>query len=339
MQTATTNEIVVPGAPAIAGLRFRGFAGPDDYPRMAAVIDRSKVVDGIERTQSPEEMARFYSHLVNCDPYQDMLMVEVDGDLVGYNRVWWAQYEGDARVYWHIGFLAPEWRGKGIGRATLGWLEDRLRAIAAGHHDYDGPRAFQTDAAGTQADREALLRQAGYEPVRYGYSMVRPLADPIEVSPMPEGLEVRPVPPEKYRAVWQADTEAFRDHWGFVEPTENDYQNFITSPEFNPALWRVAFDTASGEVAGMVLNFVNQAENQEYNRKRGYTEGISVRRPWRRRGLARALLTRSLQMFKDMGMTEAALGVDTENVSGALRLYESVGFKVVKRDSLWRKPM
>lgn len=87
----------------------------------------------------------------------------------------------------------------------------------------------------------------------------------------------------------------------------------------------------------MVLNFLDEAENEEYQRKRGYTEGISVRRPWRRRGLARALLTRSLKMFQDMGMTEAALGVDTQNLSGALRLYESVGFQPVKKLTIYRK--
>ena len=87
----------------------------------------------------------------------------------------------------------------------------------------------------------------------------------------------------------------------------------------------------------MVLNFINQNENEDYHRQRGYTEGISVRRPWRRRGLARALLTRSLQMFKDMGMTEAALGVDTQNLNGALRLYKSVGFRESQRWTIYRK--
>ena len=89
----------------------------------------------------------------------------------------------------------------------------------------------------------------------------------------------------------------------------------------------------------MVLNFLNEKENEEYNRLRGWTEDISVRRPWRRRGLARALLTRSLQMFKDMGMDHAALGVDTENTTGALNLYESVGFVVEKRHATYWKEL
>jgi ribosomal protein S18 acetylase RimI-like enzyme len=89
----------------------------------------------------------------------------------------------------------------------------------------------------------------------------------------------------------------------------------------------------------MVVNFLNEEENKEYNRKRGWTENISVRRPWRRQGLARALLTRSLQMFKDMGMDHAALGVDTQNLSGALDLYQSVGFQVEKKHTDYRKKL
>lgn len=220
--------------------------------------------------------------------------------------------------------------------------ERRLRQIAEqhlsdGHGLPDAPRYFQAWAADTETGTEGLLLSEGYSPVRHGYNMVRPLDEEVIVTPLPPGLEVRPVKPEHRRAIWEADQEAFRDHWGYVPGEEKDYQRWLSDPIQNPDLYQVGWD--GDQVAGMVLNFVNQPENEEYHRKRGYTEGISVRRPWRKRGLARALLTRSLQMFKDMGMTEAALGVDPENRTGALRLYESVGFRVVKRFSTYRKPL
>ncbi len=89
----------------------------------------------------------------------------------------------------------------------------------------------------------------------------------------------------------------------------------------------------------MVLNYINAEENERFNRKRCYTEDISVRRPWRRRGLARSLLTQSLQMFKNEGIEEAALGVDTDNPSDALGLYEDLGFQNIKLWMVFRKPM
>jgi ribosomal protein S18 acetylase RimI-like enzyme len=199
----------------------------------------------------------------------------------------------------------------------------------------DTPRYFDTYASASEKDKEALLLKEGYEPVRYAFSMKRSLLETVEVTPMPPGLEIRTVKPEQFRQVWDASQEAFRDHWGYVPAPEEEYQRWLSSPEIAPDLWKVAWD--GDQVAGMVLNFVNESENKEYGRKRGYTEGISVRRPWRRQGLARALLTCSLKMFQDMGMTEAALGVDAQNPNGALRLYESVGFRQYQRHTTYRK--
>lgn len=89
----------------------------------------------------------------------------------------------------------------------------------------------------------------------------------------------------------------------------------------------------------MVLNRLDEAQNEQYGRRRGYTQDVFVRRPWRRRGLARALLARSIRMFCEMGMEETALGVDTRNPSGALRLYEGMGYKQVQRHTFFSKEM
>ena len=87
----------------------------------------------------------------------------------------------------------------------------------------------------------------------------------------------------------------------------------------------------------MVRNYIDDDENSKYDRLRGYTEEISVRRPWRRRGLARALIAESFRHSRDQGKEEAALAVDTQNLSGALRLYESMGFEKVTRWTEYRK--
>ncbi len=322
--------------PAVPGFTVRPFQGPSDYPRMIAIIDAAKTVDGIERAETAETLAVEYAHLTNSDPYQDMLFAELDGQVVAYHRCWWEQEENGPRVYGHIGFSHPAARGRGLGRAAVGWLEARLRQIAA-THDFTGERFLQSFAMTTETARRALLESEGYTAIRHGFAMVRDLSQPVEAMPLPAGLEVRPVQPEHYRAIFDASAEAFRDHWGFVPPDANAYTAWQAHHDFQPHLFQVAWDTEKNEVAGMVQNFVNEVENKEYNRQRGYTEGISVRRPYRRLGLARALLTRSLKYFQDQGMTEASLGVDAENPSGALRLYESVGFRVERQMGIYRK--
>jgi len=320
----------------VKGLSFRHFEGESDYPKMIKVIEASLDADKIERANTIEELANNYAHLSNSDPYQDMIFAEVNGEVIGYARGWWQDETDGPLGYGHVGFLAPVWRRKGIGSRMLQWAEDRLREIARSHA-VEREKCFQAFAGEVQAGLIAMLEKNGYQPVRYFYEMVRPTLDNIPDFPLPQGLEVRAVLPEHYRAIWDADMEAFQDHWGFSAPTEEDYQAWLTGITFQPKLWKVAWDAATNQVAGQVKPFINEEENKKFERKRGYTEFISVRRPWRKKGLARALIVQSLHAQKEAGMTESALGVDTENLSGATHVYEDCGFQVVKRNTVYRK--
>src|SRR5262249_41164737 len=151
--------------------------------------------------------------------------------------------------------------------------------------------------------------------------------DELPDQPLPDGLEIRPVRKEEIRAIWDADVDAFRDHWGFVEQTDEDFARFLAWPYHDPTLWKIAWDDEG--VAGQVKSFINTAENRAHGRERGWTESISTSRRWRRRGVAKALIVESIRELAARGMTEVALGVHTENPTGAYQLYESLGYEVV----------
>lgn len=334
--------------PEVPGLRFRRFQGAADYPRMLAVIEASKVADQIERVDSLENLTRYYEHLTNCDPERDMVIAEVQGEVVGYARAtWWQQTNPDGWVYAHFGFLKSAWRRMGIGRAMLQILQRRLRVIAAEHlgsgeRSADLPATFGSWASDTEVGTQKLLESEGFQANRWFYQMVRPDLENIPDLRLPAGIEVRPVEWEAHkRLIFEAETEAFRDHWGYSAPSEEDYQAWVAEVEgdasIDPVLWRVAWQ--GDQVVGMVRSFINEDENREYQRRRGWTEHISVRRPWRRQGVAKALIALSLQALKARGMSEAALGVDTHNTSGANNLYESMGFRPVKIQINYEKPL
>jgi ribosomal protein S18 acetylase RimI-like enzyme len=101
----------------------------------------------------------------------------------------------------------------------------------------------------------------------------------------------------------------------------------------------VAWEITTHQVVGHVLTYIDQDENEQFHRKRGYTEGIGVIQSWRQRGLARALISQSLLAQKAAGMAESALVVDSERSSGATRLYAGCGFQIVKTDTVYRKPL
>lgn len=336
MSNSISETLTINPLPAIPGLTFRPFAGASDYPHIAAIINASAKAEGLDYTSTVEDVAQNYEHLTNCDPATDIVMVEVDRHTIGYNRVTWWQEENGPRVFATIGYVHPEWQRKGIGRALMEWAKQRHRAIAA-TQNYAGEKFAQLWITGTAVALQALARDLGYAPIRYAFDMVRPDLDNLPDYKLPAGIEIRPVTPDQYRAIWDADVEAFRDHWGFSEPTEEDYRRWLDFPYFDPSLWTIAWD--GDQVAGQVKSFINATENAEFNRKRGYTENISVRRPWRKRGVARALIVESFKILKARGMTEAALGVDAENPNGALRVYEDCGFRVVRRSATWRKPL
>lgn len=339
----TTSIPTQAGAlPAISGLQFRQFAGESDFPAMLEIYNAAWNEDHAERIATPDWIRAEYLPDPNFDPARDVLIAEVAGKMVAHSDTRWWVVPADHNVILHsYGFVHPDWRHKGIGRAMLRANQAHLYEVATQLQEKYSPSDwtfyFGSTANNFQSGNLALLKSEGFQPIRQSYMMRRPNLDHIPDLPLPDGLEVRPVQPEQYHQVWEASQEAFRDHWGYSEPSEESFQNWLKSPLFQPELWQVAWE--GDQVAGMVQNFIVATDNAALGQKRGWTEGISVRRPWRRRGLARALLARSIQMHRDLGMTETALGVDAENPNGARQLYESMGYQTFRVNITYRKPV
>ncbi|RCK73787.1 MAG: GCN5-related N-acetyltransferase [Anaerolineae bacterium] len=322
--------------PVLEGFNSRPFQGESDYPKMVAILQACSLEDCSEMAVNEESIRHQYQYLIHCDPHQDMIFVETADKTVAYGRVEWRDEIEGNRIYALIGHVHPQWRRKGIGRWLLAWLEKRAYQLA-GENPSQRPHYLEVGAVETQIGARVLFEQQGYQAVRYFCLMVRPNLEAIPTYALPAGIEIRPVLPEHYEKIYAANLEAFRDHWGSCPDDEPPLQAWLDDPNFDPSLWCVAWE--GNEVVGMVLNFIDAHENRIYQRKRGYTENIAVRRPWRRRGIARALIANSLRMLKERGMEEAALGVDTQNPSGALHLYESLGYRVVRQFTTYRKEM
>lgn len=326
----------MPALPQLDGVDFRMFRGHEDYPHFVRIINAWARAEGEERVETLEGIASSYRHLDRCDPSEDLLVAEVEGLPVAYSRVWWDDESDGPRVFKFVCFVDPAVGRRGIGSALLAWNEARLREIAETLDDA-APRLLQAWTKDSNLDAVALLRANGYEPVTYAAEMVRPSVDDLPDHRLPAGLELRPVREEDLRAIWEAESEAFKDHWGYVAPSEAGYGQFLTRPYTDTTLWKVAWDDQG--VAGQVRSFIDTAENEEFSRKRGWTEDISTARRWRRRGVAKALIVESIRELAARGMTEVALGVHTENPNGAFDLYAGLGYEVVGTWTTYRKPL
>jgi GNAT superfamily N-acetyltransferase len=324
--------------PAVPGFSTRGFSGASDIPKIVHITNESWAADLSDIVITSDELIESYAHPQNFDPRKDLLLAEVDRELIGVGSVTWSDRRGDIRVYKHQAHLLPQWRGMGIRHYMLRKNEARLREIAKSEVA-DKKSIFEVWTNMETNHWKSVLESSGYEPAWYVFEMIRSLDEDITALPLPEGIEVRPVDSENYRAVWDAAKEALRDEREYSDERWSDtsYGLFIRSRKFTPELFQIAW--AGDEVVGGVHNFIDEEENAQLNRAWGHTEEIFVRQPWRRRGIARALIAGSLNVLKDRGIEYATLDVDADNPSGALRLYESVGYKCDKRFVFYRKPL
>jgi len=324
----------------IPGLVIRQHGGGTEVAaKMAPIANAVYAANGMDELTTVADRENWLGHVTEgFDPARDVVLAEVDGSLVGYAWVDWVDTTDGLREFRVGGYVHPEWQARGIGRRLLAWQEDRARAHPAAGAT-DRPLSFGTWSSEANTRKIRLFTHAGYEVVRYFFEMNRPTLDGIDLPPMPDGLEIRPLASDRasQKQLWDADVEAFQDHWGGFDASDAAFEAWLTDPNHDPALWVVAWD--GDEIAGAVTNAIFAAENEAFGRARGWMETVFVRRRWRRRGLGAALVARALVRLREAGMSEAGLGVDSDNPSGALALYERAGFKVHRRSAACRKPM
>lgn len=322
--------------PQIEGLISRHFEGESDYPKMLAIYTNLYRVGQYPGDTTLESLRAQYTNLSNSDPKDDLIFVEVNGETVAFCRFYWERQMGTGQYTYGILFsVDPAWQGKRIEQSLIAWGETRgyhyASALPEGNRGF-----FVASCREFDRTRYNILSECGFSIDRYYHSMSRPLTD-LPERPLPEGITVRAVLPKDYRKIWDASIEAFRDEYGAAEPKEEWYLSYLADPNFQPYLWQVAWD--GDKVVGSVQNYISMEENELEGHNRGYTEGISVIREWRGRGVASYLICKSMAMFKAMNLDEVALIADTQNPTGAMRLYTNLGYQAYRTIFDLRKPL
>jgi ribosomal protein S18 acetylase RimI-like enzyme len=271
------------------------------------------------------------------DPSQDVYLVFApDGEMVGYTEIWTlSQPPVHPFVY---GVVHIEHHGLGIGTHMLAWAEQRALQLLPRIPPEARLAPLASLFAG-HAPSQQLFEERGYRHFRSLYVMLNDFTGPAPDFPsFPAHLTLRTFQPEHARALYAANEDAFSDHFGHVEqPFEEGFARFenlhIHDPLFDPSLWWTLWD--GDEIAGLCLCRA-QAPAEPGS---AYVAFLGVRRAWRQRGLGLALLQHALAEFQRRGAQKVMLNVDASSLTGALRIYERAGFRIISQSDLYEKEL
>ncbi len=226
----------------------------------------------------------------------------------------------------------------GVRGFLLDWGEERSRESLP-RVDPDIRVSMRVSIYHENRDSAALLEERGFQCIRHFFQMRYKMEDPPPAPEWPEGISLRRYDPERdSEKVYRVDDEVFQDHFGYVEePFEEGYERFMhhmTDPEtYDPDLWFLAVE--DDEIVGICIC---RKWSQE-DRDAGHISSLGVRCPWRRRGIALALLRHAFHEFYKRGKSKVDLGVDAENLTGAMRLYRKAGMVVHHQYDLYEKEL
>ena len=320
---------VLPAFPDLPGYTWRPARREDTMALWRAAVVAAEA-DGLETAPTVDVLERAFDQL-GSDAETDTLVALTAGGEVAAFASFLVSPSEDTHVAQLVGHVGVGHRRRGLGTFLMAWLEARVRQKFSQLND-DKPGQMQVACRDHQEDRIHLFEKHGFRPERYFYAMQRDLRRPIPERHLLEGVTVVHWSAELDDATRKAFNDAFRDHWNFSPMDEAMWQRWFTgTSHFRPDLSYLALDEV-GSVIGFNLCSVRPHQVEQTGIKEASMDEIGVVRGWRQRGIASALIVQAMQAFQAEGADYAALRVDTENLSGALRLYENLGFAPVKRE-------
>ena len=307
----------------------------------AAIRQLSKAavaIDELEAPQPVEEIEQVFALLGDEAATDSLLALDADGNVAAMAFVFMLPPNEDERLIRLGGSVHVKHRGRGIGTYLMTWMEARARQKVAGTDDGLITRAL-INCREQHTDRITLFEQQGFRATRYFYKMKRDLMQPIPEKTLLPELTLTTWTPDLDMETREAFNKSFRDHFGFAPFEPEMWQQLVSGgPHFRGDLTYLA-QNEDGQVVGFLVSEIDESRNVGRDKSEAIMGQIGVIRGWRKQGIASALIAEAMRAYRVAGIDYAVLGVDTENPSGALRLYENLGFEAVQRSIAFEKEL
>lgn len=304
--------------------------GQDDETLLS--IENAAWAEAPEFVPDTIEQFRIGRESPNWTP-DGMYIAEVDGKPVGTANGYIDRHRPEPLGFMGGPSVLPEFRRQGIGtalaRRALDYLcSKKMERVMTGCGDWNKPA-------------RALLEKLGFEPVRRSSLMRRPL------SQLPSGIgenqeveiEVRGTTDEDVALFTRLSNAAFKEHFAHRDDTEEERAFWMRNIGKMGLVVRRTVASLGAEPVGYMVHGIDQRENKELGIRRGGLWSVGVLKEYRNRGIAKRLMLEGMEWLKGQGMEEVELGVDNENVTQALRLYERLGFNLVRSSTTFERPL
>lgn len=321
--------------PARADLIWRPLTRAD-VPALGVLVAACEASDDPPYRTTTEELDEALFAGADRRPQDNSLgAFDRTGTMVAYGRV--RVLPGDERIVRAFlgGGVHPERRRDHLGTQILDWQIGRARQALV-ETGKDVPMRIATYVDDGMTDHANLLTRAGFSPLRYYTDMRRDLSRPLPQAPALGGsLIIEPWSEELDDQIRLAHNEAFADHWGSEPQTPETWHEGNT--HFAPEWSFIVMDRSTDRVriAGYLVSGRYEQDWEALGYTVGYTDLLGVRREWRGRRVATALLTAAMRAYAADGVQYAGLGVDTDNPTGAFGLYEQLGYEVTRGSALY----
>ena len=307
-----------------------------DVEAWAALVVAAEKVDQEGENFSAEDLAEQLDR-PNLDLPRNTISLWAGGRMIGYGMAHVSVSVVDVDRVRVGGTIDPEWRRRGLGTTLMRWLIQRAGELHAVTHP-DFPGQVGTGAASNNVSATSLLDSLGFKAERFFFDMRRPLDQPVPDASIGDGLRLTSYDPSYEEALRLAHFEAFSDHWGWAPPDPAVWRSRnVGSRAFRGAQSYLVLDGET--VAAYVNGYEWEADTEATGVRELYIGQVGTRRAYRGRGLARATIAKVLTEAAQAGYQRAALGVDADNPTGALGLYENLGFTTHNKFTSYALPI
>ncbi|MFI5710847.1 GNAT family N-acetyltransferase [Kribbella sp. NPDC051620] len=308
-----------------------------DAGEWAALMNDVQVTDQNGENYSAEDLVEELGD-PKLDTARDTVGLWADGVMVAYGVVYWRKNLVDVDRLNTDSAVRGDWRRRGLGQALLSWEIGRARELHQEHHPDVAEAELNSTVISTNVGAAALFTKLGFDECRYSFTLQRPLDLPIPAVGVPDGLRVVPFEPAYDEALRLTHNEVFMDHWGSTPKDEETWKVWFTgSRAFRAGLSFLVLDDE--QIVAYANGFEYDADTAATGIREVYVGQVGTVRSHRGRGLAAVALTALMRQAAETGFQRASLGVDTQNPTGALSLYERLGFKQHTQWTTYRLPL